>query len=129
MLVTSIFSLPAMFSVLSKTIICRYLSRRFLYHCKKNVFEGIPESACLSIRLFIRVSVCVQNSSFCQRGGMDIKSHLVTALILYANFFNVDKSKIMSFCTEFILYKKIKCSNCLYRRHMEVRCLHGILFE
>ena len=38
----------------------------------------------------VGVSVCVQNTSFCQSAGWAIKSHLVTALafdLLSANFF------------------------------------------
>ena len=42
-----------------------------------NVFFGILESACLSVR----ASVCVQNTSFSQSAGGDIKSHLETALV------------------------------------------------
>ena len=43
---------------------------------KMNVFRGgIGKSACLS------VSVCVQNTSFCQSARGDIKSNLVTALV------------------------------------------------
>ena len=49
----------------------------FSYPRKTNVFGGILESACLSVH----VSVCVQNTSFCQRAGGGIKSHLVTALV------------------------------------------------
>ena len=32
-------------------------------------------------RLCIHVSICVQNTSFCQSAGRGIKSHLVTALV------------------------------------------------
>ena len=40
-----------------------------------NVFGSTLESAC------VHVSVCVQNTSFCQSAGEGIKSHLVTALL------------------------------------------------
>ena len=54
----------------------------FLYPCKTNVFGTILESACLSIL----VSVCVQNTTFCQRAGRVIKSHSVTDLVDLAVF-------------------------------------------
>ena len=53
-----------------------------------NVFWVKVESACLSVCPSVHlcpsilVSVCVQNTSFCQSAGGDIKSHLLTALIL-----------------------------------------------
>ena len=33
--------------------------------------------------LWVCVSVCVQDTSFCQSPGRDIKSHLVTALVVF----------------------------------------------
>ena len=47
----------------------------FLYPCNTNVFGGKLESACLSI--------CVENTSFCQSSGEGIKSHLMTALVSF----------------------------------------------
>ena len=47
-----------------------------------NVFGGILESACV----FNYVSVCVQNTSSCQGTGGDIKSLLVTALVVSEQF-------------------------------------------
>ena len=55
-----------------------------------NVFGGILESACLSVRLFVRssicpsihVSVCVQNTSVCQSAGRGIMSHSVKSRVL-----------------------------------------------
>ena len=40
-------------------------------------YTGIIQSVSLSVH----VSICVQNTSFCQSAGGDIKSHLVTALV------------------------------------------------
>ena len=62
----------------------------FLSHnctpAKRIFFADILESACLSIRVSVnssvRVSVYVQNISFCQSAGGGIKSHLVTAFVL-----------------------------------------------
>ena len=51
----------------------------FCFH-KTDVFRGIRESLCVSPRQCFRMSVCVQNTSFCQSAGGGIKSHLVTAL-------------------------------------------------
>ena len=45
------------------------------------VFRGKLESACLSIHVSVYQSICVQNTSVCQRAGGGIKSHLVTALV------------------------------------------------
>ena len=47
-----------------------------IYPRKTNVFGGILELACLSIH----VSVCVHNTTFCQRAGGGIKSPSRTAL-------------------------------------------------
>ena len=48
-------------------------------------FGAILETACLSVRvsvrLCVRVSVCVQNTTFCQSAGGDIKPPSVTALV------------------------------------------------
>ena len=49
---------------------------------KTNVFGGILESACLSNRVCVCVSVCVQNTTFCQGTGEGTKSHFVTVLVL-----------------------------------------------
>ena len=62
---------------------------QYLYPAKQMFSGVILESACLSIRLCvlptvcptIHVSVCVQNTSYCQSTGWGIKSHLVTALV------------------------------------------------
>ena len=37
-----------------------------------NVFEGILELSCLSFHVSLRVSVCVQNTCFCQSIGRGI---------------------------------------------------------
>ena len=76
-----------------------------LYPGKMEVFRGKLESACLSIHL----SVCVQNTSVCESAGRGIKSHLVTALVLFtfkllsANASNLDQSKILSSGNGFIM--------------------------
>ena len=49
---------------------------------KMKVFRGKLESACLSIHLSVCQSLCVQNTTVCQSAAGDIKSHLVTALVL-----------------------------------------------
>ena len=59
----------------------RELGIFFILPRKTNVFGGILESACLSVCLSVHVSVCVQNTRFCQSAGGGIKSHLVTALV------------------------------------------------
>ena len=46
-----------------------------------NVFWGILESACLSVRPRVHVSIGVQNATFCQSAGGGIKSHSVTVLV------------------------------------------------
>ena len=46
-----------------------------------NVFGAILKSACLSVHMCVRVSICVQNSSLCQSTGEGIKLHLVTVLV------------------------------------------------
>ena len=48
-----------------------------LYSAKHKYFGGKLESA----RLSVFVSVCVVDTTFCQRAGGDIKSHSVTALV------------------------------------------------
>ena len=65
-----------------------------------NVFGDVLESACL----YARVSVCVQNITFCQSAGEGIKSHLVTALVYYffcprRNFSSLDSVNARSDCT------------------------------
>ena len=45
---------------------------------KMTVFVGILSSACLSVY----VSICVQNTNFCQSAGGGSKSHLVTAIVV-----------------------------------------------
>ena len=56
----------------------------FLYPSKTNVFWVILNSACLSVRVSVHVSVCVQNTSFKALAGEGgIKSHLVTALVCF----------------------------------------------
>ena len=45
-------------------------------------FLDILESAYLSACLF-RVSICVQNTTFCESAGGGIKSHSVTAVVIY----------------------------------------------
>ena len=56
-------------------------SKGLIYPHKKNVFRGILESACLSVRVYVHLSISVQNTSFCQSNDGGIKSHLVTALV------------------------------------------------
>ena len=56
------------------------ISKCLLYPHETNVFEDLLESACVAIR----VSVCVQNTSFCQSAGGGISSHLVKAPVLFA---------------------------------------------
>ena len=48
------------------------------------MFLGVywNQPVCPSVRPCVCVSVCVQNTRFCQSAGGGIKSHLVTALIL-----------------------------------------------
>ena len=60
------------------------------------VFRGKLESACLSIHVStcLFVSPSVYEIQVSVRG---IKSHLVTALVLSALAFNLDKSEILSF--------------------------------
>ena len=50
-----------------------------IYPHKTNVFLGILESACLSVR----VSICIQNITFCQSAGRCIKSHSVTSPVIF----------------------------------------------
>ena len=47
------------------------------------MFSGVyfNHPLCPSILMSIRVSICVQNTSFCKSAGRGIKSHLVTALV------------------------------------------------
>ena len=47
---------------------------------------------CPSVCLFVHVSVCVQNTSFCQSTGGGIKSHEVTALVVpFLKWFTVEQ--------------------------------------
>ena len=46
------------------------------------VLPCVLASICVSVHVFVCVSVCVQNTSFCQTAGRGIKSHLVTYLVL-----------------------------------------------
>ena len=58
------------------------------YHTPvKRMFSGVywNQPVCPSVYVSARVSVCVQNTTFCQSAGRGIKSHLVTALILFTN--------------------------------------------
>ena len=43
----------------------------------------------LYVLVSVGVSICTQNTSFCQSTYMGIKSHLVTALVLFAVGFNM----------------------------------------
>ena len=67
-------------------------------------FRDIPESACLSVC----VSVCAQNTSFCQSTGGGFKSHLPTALVSAtfdfssANASSFDRPKILLFSKDLI---------------------------
>ena len=61
---------------------CRYINpfqnKPLLYPRKTDVFRGIwNQPVCSSIC----VSICVQNTTFCQSAGRGIKSHLVAAVV------------------------------------------------
>ena len=66
------------------------------YTPAKGIFSEytvISLSVRLSVFLYIRVSVCVQNNIFCQSAGECIKSHLATALVL-------DKYRLLTKATQ-----------------------------
>ena len=70
----------------SKAIFLPYAAIDFslVLHPQNECFRGyVLESACLSVRPFVHVSVCVQKTSFCQSGGVGIKSYLVTAVVFF----------------------------------------------
>ena len=52
---------------------------------EKRMFSGVywNQPVCPSVCVSVRVSVCVQNTSFCQTAGGGIKPHLVTALVFF----------------------------------------------
>ena len=52
-----------------------------------NVFGDILEPTCLSVIVFVHVSLCIQNTTLCQSAGGGIKSHSVTALVSSTNAF------------------------------------------
>ena len=58
------------------------------------MFSGVywKQPVCPTICLCVNVSVCVQNTTFCQSSGGGINSHSVTALILFAA--ELEESKI-----------------------------------
>ena len=60
------------------------------------MFLGVywNQPVCTSVRMSICVSVCIQNTGFCQSAGGDIKSYLVTALVinLLSNYSNLKTS-------------------------------------
>ena len=47
--------------------------------------QPVCPSAC--VRLWVRMSACVQTTSFCQSAGRGIKSHLETALVFVMYIF------------------------------------------
>ena len=54
------------------------------YTPANRMFSGVywNQPVCLCVHLSICVSVCVQNTTFCQSAGGGIKSHSVTAQVL-----------------------------------------------
>ena len=65
------------------------------------VLQGILESASLSVHL----SICVQNTSFCQSTSTGIESHLVTALA-----YNIDiyfKPRLIVNNPKWYLYSRV----------------------
>ena len=66
------------------------------YPRKTNVFGDLLESACLSVHPCVCVSVCVQDSSFCQSAGRGIKSHLVTALLWFRIIFHLEMLSVLN---------------------------------
>ena len=79
-----------------------------------DVFRGLLESACLPVSVSVCPSVCVQNTTFCQRADRGIKLHSVTALVLGTLFCHLQmlsnwtSPKFLSFGKELTTLKKKK---------------------
>ena len=77
-----------------------------LLYPAKQMFSGVywNQTVCPSIR----VSVCVQNTSFCQSAGGGIKSHLVTSLLSSVIITKMTESALMiRISNPFVLSRKL----------------------
>ena len=59
----------------------------YIYSSAKQIFSGLywNQPVCLSVCLSIRVSICVQNTTFCHSTGGAIKSDSVTPSVYFGN--------------------------------------------
>ena len=73
-----------------------------LKNSHSNTLNLTPE---VHLRTSVHVSVCVQNTSFCQSAGRGIKSHLMTSLVFTWKIFTLNICPGHNFQT----IKDIKC--------------------